>query len=114
MTSVEAVLLRLYLNSDDRFQHKPLYAAVVAKARSLGLAGASVFNAELGFGSHRVVHDSLSEYAFVGVPVILEIVDAPERIDALLLALTDIVGEGLASVCAVTSVQVFRDEHTEE
>jgi len=47
------------MNADDRFQRKPLYEAVVIKARELGLAGASVFPTEMGIGCHRVVHDGL-------------------------------------------------------
>src|SRR5689334_19326808 len=94
MNPGEASLLRLYLNNDDRYRHKPVYEAVVTTAREMGLAGASVFTAEIGFGCHRVVHDNLSEYTFVGAPVVVEVVDTADRIGALLAELKAIVGEG--------------------
>jgi PII-like signaling protein len=96
--ATDASILRLYLNADDRRGGRPLYRTVVERARSLGLAGASVFPAELGFGAHRRVHDAASDYAFVSVPVVIEVVDAPGRIAALLDELGPMVGEGLAVV----------------
>jgi uncharacterized protein len=97
----EASLLRLYINADERAQGKPLYEAVVLKAREMGSAGASVFRAEVGYGSHRVVHDAMSEYTFVEAPLVVEVVDTPERIAALLDELKTLVGEGLATVSPV-------------
>src|SRR5262249_15454689 len=104
----EACLLRLYMNADDRFQRRPLYEAVVTKARELGLAGASVCTAEMGYGYHRVVHDAMSEYSFVGSPVVAEVVDSPERIRALLAELRAMVVEGLVTV---SPVRVARYDH---
>lgn len=114
MTPGQASLLRLYMNADDRFGGKPLYEAVVAKARELGLAGASVFAGELGYGTHRVIHDSMSEYSFVASPVVVEEVDAPERIEPLLAELKVMVGEGLATVSTMSPVHVARYVHTSE
>lgn len=110
----EASLLRLYLNNDDRYQGRPLYDAVVTKARAMGLAGASVFTAELGFGRHRVLHDNMSEYTFVGAPVVVEVVDAPERVEALLSEFKEMVGEGLVTVSTVSPVRVARYVHPSE
>jgi PII-like signaling protein len=111
MNPGEASLLRLYLNADDRLGSGPLYEAVVAKAREMGLAGASVFTGEMGYGSHRVVHDSMSEYSFVASPVVVEVVDVPERIEALLVELKVMVGEGLATVSTMSRVHVARYVH---
>jgi PII-like signaling protein len=99
--SGEASLLRLYMNADDRFQGKPLYEAVVTKAREMGLAGASVFSAEMGYGCHRVVHDTMSEYTFIGAPLVVEVVDSEERIKNLLAEFRAMVGEGLVTVSTV-------------
>jgi PII-like signaling protein len=109
-----ASLLRLYMNADDRFERKPLYEAVVLKARELGLAGASVFSAEIGYGSHRVVHDAMSEYTFTGAPVVVEVVDSEEPIKALLAEFTAMVGEGLVTVSTVSPVHVARYVHPNE
>jgi PII-like signaling protein len=109
--SGEASLLRLYVNADDRFQGKPLYEAVVTKARAMGLAGASVFPAEMGYGCHRVLHDAMSEYSFIGAPLVVEVVDFPGRITDLLAEFKAMVGEGLVTV---SPVQVTRYVHPSE
>jgi PII-like signaling protein len=111
MNPGEARLLRLYLNNDDRFGGRPLYEAVVAKARAMGLAGASVFTAEMGYGTHRVVHDAQSEYTFMGAPIVVEVVDVAERIEALLAEFRAMVGEGVATVSTVSPVEVARYVH---
>jgi PII-like signaling protein len=114
MNPGEASLLRLYMNADDRFGGKPLYEGVVMKARELGLAGASVFSAEMGYGAHRLIHDAMSEYSFVGSPVVVEVVDVPERIEALLGELKVMVGEGLATVNTMSPVHVACYVHPNE
>lgn len=114
MNPGEARLLRLYMNADDRSSGKPLYEAVVTKAREMGLAGASVFTAEMGFGAHHVIHDAMSEYSFVAAPVVVEVVDVEERITALLAELKAMVGEGLAAVNTVSPVHVARYVHSGE
>jgi PII-like signaling protein len=107
----EASLLRLYMNADDRFRGKPLYEAVVMRAREMGLAGASVFEAEMGYGCHRHVHDAMSEYTFIGAPLVVEIVDSQERIQGLLSELKAMVGEGLVTVSTINSVEVTHYIH---
>lgn len=114
MNPGEASLLRLYMNADDRFQGKPLYEAVVTKAREMGLAGASVFTAEMGYGCHRVVHDAMSEYTFIGAPLVVEVIDSHERIKDLLSEFTAMVGEGLATVSTLSPVHVTRYVHPAE
>jgi PII-like signaling protein len=111
MDGGEARLLRLYMNADDRTGRKPLYEAVVLKAREMGLAGASVFAEEVGYGSHRVVHDAMSEYTCVGAPLVVEVVDTEERIRALLAECASMFGDGLVTVSTVSPVQVARYVH---
>jgi PII-like signaling protein len=109
MNPGEARLLRLYLNNNDRFQGKPLHEAVVHKARELGLAGASVFTAEVGYGTHHYIHDNLSEYTFVGAPIVVEVVDSEDSIQQLLMEFHEMVGEGLVTVSAVRIVNYAHD-----
>lgn len=113
MIPADATLLRLYVNSDDRFGGEPLYQAVVMKARTMGLAGASVFPVEMGYGRRRRIHDRMSEYLFVGIPVVVEIVDAPARIDALLAELRTMVRDGLATTRPVRVVHNAPGSHAE-
>jgi PII-like signaling protein len=105
----KASLLQLHINADDRFQGKPLYEAVVTKARAMGLAGASVFLAEMGYGTNQRIHDVMSEYSFVGQPVVVELIDSPERIDNLLAELRMMVREGLVTIRSVSHIGVPPD-----
>lgn len=101
MLQSEAILLRLYVNSSDRWHGKPLYQQVVEKARSMGLAGASVFRVELSYGAHGRLNDERSDYASADIPVVIEIVDAPGKAEGLLAELGSMVVEGLATLRSV-------------
>jgi PII-like signaling protein len=110
MIPSDSRLLRVYVDAHNRRQGRPVYEAIVAKARSSGLAGASVFPAEMGYGSHRWIHDAASEYGFIGLPVVIEIVDAPERIDALLAELGPMIAGVVATVQPVRVIRYARAE----
>jgi PII-like signaling protein len=105
MIPPDACLLRIYLNADESWHGKPLYQAVVEVARTLQLAGASVFLVELSYGAHYRLHDAMSEYTSFEIPVVVEIVDGSERIEHLLHELESMVGEGLV---AIRPVRVYR------
>jgi PII-like signaling protein len=97
----DAILLTLYINASDRGRGRPLHEEIVATARAMGLAGASVFPADLGYGVHRRLRDARSEYASFDLPVMIEIVDVPVRIEALRTELGMIIREGLAILSPV-------------
>lgn len=105
MIPPEASLLRIYLNASDRWHHKPLYQAVVETARALDLAGASVFGVELSYGANRRLRDARSEYTSFDVPVVVEVVDAPDRVEALVAEVGAMVHEGLVTVSPVRVVR---------
>ena len=98
MIPEDAELLRLYVNAGKLWQGKPLYQAVVEEARAMGLAGASVFLTDLAYGVKRQLRDAKSEYLFVDIPVAIEVVDAPEKIEVLLERLRPMVVGGFATV----------------
>jgi PII-like signaling protein len=98
MIPPEASLLRVYSKAIEKWHGVPLYRAIVEEARRRHLAGASVFPVELGYGSHRQLHDMASEYAFFDIPVVVEIVDAAERVAGLVAELETMVSEGLLTV----------------
>ena len=110
----EASLLRLYMNADDHFHGKPLYECGGREGPGDGPGRGSVFPAELGYGLHRVVHDAMSEYSFIGAPLVIEVVDSEERIKDLLTEFKAMVGEGLVTVSTVSPVEVARDVHPSE
>ena len=84
MIPSDARLIRFRVVPSQRWRGKPLYREIVESARRLGLAGASVFGVEFSLGSDGVIHDAQSDYSAAEVPVIVEIVEAPDRIDDLL------------------------------
>ncbi len=107
----EASLLRFYSNANETFERVPLYRAVVETARRGKLAGASVFPVELGYGVHRHVHDIASEYSSFEIPIVVELVDAAERVASLVAELETMVGEGLI---VISSALVLRYTHAAE
>ena len=73
-------LLRIYLDESDRFGHKPLYEGIVLKARELGLAGATVYRSPMGFGKTSVIKTSKILNLSTDLPMVIDIVDVPEKI----------------------------------
>ena len=94
----EAVLLRIFLGEDDRFQHQPLYEAIVLKAREQQLAGATVLRGPMGFGQSSRLHTAKILRLSENLPVIVEIVDSKEKIDAFLPLLDPMMGSGLVTM----------------
>jgi PII-like signaling protein len=92
------VLLRVFIGESDKFQHKPLYEAIVQKTRELGLAGASVFRGSEGFGAHSVVHKTALLEMSYDLPVVIEIVDTEEKIKLLLPHFETMVQEGMITM----------------
>ena len=76
-------LLRIYLDESDRFNHKPLYEAIVLKARELGLAGATVFRSPMGFGQTSVLKTSKIVNLSTDLPMVIDIVDSQEKLETL-------------------------------
>ncbi len=106
-----ASLLGLYSKTNETFHGVPLYRAVVEAARRSRLAGASVFPVELGYGAHRQIHDIASEYSSFDIPILVEIIDAAERVRALAGELETLVSEGLV---VIGSVHVHSYTHAAE
>jgi PII-like signaling protein len=101
----DAVLLRIFLGEDDKFDHLPLYEAIVLKAREMHLAGATVLRGGMGFGHSSRIHTTKILRLSQDLPIIIEIVDAKEKIDALLPVLDKMMGSGLVTL---EKVQVLR------
>jgi PII-like signaling protein len=113
MIPPEAVLLSVYLNASHRWRGRPTYRAAVESARAMDAAGASVFLVDLSFGAHHRIRDAKSEYAFVDVPVVVEVVDGPQRVDSLAAELAEMVADGLITMEPVRVVRyAYHDEST--
>ncbi len=94
----QAVLLRIFIGEADRYQGRPLYEAIVVKARELGLAGATVLRGPMGFGHSSRLHTSKILRLSADPPLVIEIVDRQERIDAFLPELDRMMGSGLVTL----------------
>ncbi len=94
----EALLLRIFMGEDDRQKHLPLYEAIVLKAREMHLAGATVFRGLLGFGRSSRMHRANILRLSADLPIVIEIVDTQEKIDAFLPHLEPMMGGGLVTL----------------
>ena len=80
----EGKLLRIFIGEADHWHGKPLYEAIVVEARKRGLAGATVIKGFMGFGAHSRMHTAKLLELSQDLPIIIEIVDAPEKIEAFM------------------------------
>jgi PII-like signaling protein len=94
----KALLLRIYIGESDRFDHHPLYEAIVLKAREQGLAGATVLRGPMGYGHSSRLHTAKVLRLSEDLPMIVEIIDREEKITAFLPLLDDMVEGGLISL----------------
>src|ERR1700685_4025358 len=94
----KGVLLRVFAGESDRFENKRLDDAIVAKARELGLAGATVLRGTEGYGAHSVVHRTSLLEMSTDLPLVIEIVDTEENVKRLLPHLENMVQEGMITM----------------
>ncbi|HLX33591.1 MAG TPA: DUF190 domain-containing protein [Gaiellaceae bacterium] len=94
----EGKLLRLFIGESDTWHGKPLYQAIVERVRAEGLAGATVLRGIEGFGADSHLHTSRILRLSEDLPVVIEIVDTPERIDHVVPILDEMVGEGMLTL----------------
>jgi len=106
-----ALLLRVFIGEDDRFDGKPLYEAIVLKAREQGLAGATVLRGPMGFGHSSRLHTAKILRLSEDLPVVVEIVDKEENITAFLPVLDRMVAGGLISLEEVRILRYGSDQN---
>jgi len=101
----DATLLRIYLGESDRHEGRPLHEAIVLEARALHLAGATVLRGPMGFGHSSRLHTAKILRLSEDLPIVIEIVDTPDKVNAFLPVLEDMIGSGLVTL---EKVQVLR------
>jgi PII-like signaling protein len=94
----EAELLRIFVGESDKCDGRPLYEVIVGSARERGMAGATVLRGVLGFGAHSRIHTAKILRLSEDLPVVIEIVDKPERIAEFLPVLDEMIDEGLITL----------------
>lgn len=107
----KAKALSICIGESDHWHGKPLYAAIVERARELGLAGATVTRGVMGFGANSTIHTTAILRLSEELPIVIQIFDLPERIDLLLAELDTMVDEGLV---VTWDVNVERYMHSKE
>ncbi|MCS7089833.1 MAG: DUF190 domain-containing protein [Verrucomicrobiota bacterium] len=93
----EAVLLRIFIGESDRWEHQPLYEAIVLKARQMHLAGATVLRGPMGFGKSSRLHTAKILRLSMDLPVVIEIVDEETKIQSFLPVLHRMMQGGLVT-----------------
>jgi PII-like signaling protein len=105
----EAKLLRIFVGESDKYKGRPLYEAIVEEARHRGLAGATVLRGPLGYGASSRIHTAKILRLSEDLPMVIEIVDEEDKINAFLPDLDEMIGEGLVTLEKV-EVIVYRHQ----
>lgn len=103
----ERTLMRIHVGEADRFEGKLLYEAIVDTLRRHHLAGATVTQCMMGFGTRRAIHSWATEMASLDMPVVIECVDDEARIRDVLPALDQMIGGGLITL-ERAAVRIYR------
>lgn len=104
----EALMLRIFVGELDRHDGRPLYEALVMKARELNLAGATVLRGILGYGASTRIHSTKILDLSEDLPLVVEIVDTEEKIQTILPFIDETVKEGLVTL---EKMRIFRYRH---
>jgi PII-like signaling protein len=106
------VLLRIFIGESDKDPagEHPLYEAIVRRAREAQLAGATVLRGPMGFGRHSRMHTAKLLELSTDLPIVIEIVDAEDKVDAFLPTVDELVTEGLVTLEAVRIVRYVSPE----
>lgn len=100
-------LLRLFFGEGDRHEGHPLYEWIVRRARAEGLAGATVLRGMTGFGASSRIHTARIERLSLDLPIVVEIVNTREKVEAFLSAVEPVIKDGLATLEKV-DVRIYR------
>ena len=103
--------LRIYIGENDRHGTKPLYRAIVEKAKEMGLAGATVLRGIAGFGPHSVYHTEKILRLSRDLPVLVEIIDSKEKIEEFVGAIEPMIESGLITL---ERIRVIKYTHKHE
>jgi len=110
----EAMLLRIFIGESDRWHHKPLYEAIVLKAREMQMAGATVLRGPMGFGKSSRLNTAKILRLSMDLPLVIEIVDAEEKLNSFLPVLDEMMTRGLVTLEKVRVIDYRGTEPPEE
>lgn len=105
----DATLLRIFIGESDKWEHKPLYEAIVLKAREVHLAGATVLRGPMGFGKSSRLHTAKILRLSMDLPLVIELVDSEQKIQAFLPVLDQMMRGGLVTLEKVRVIDYRAD-----
>ena len=108
----QALLLRIFTGENDKFDGRPLYEAIVKKAREMHLAGATVLRGPMGFGKSSLIHTDKILRLSMDWPLVIEIVNSEERINEFLPVLDGMMDSGLVTLEKLQVLQYGSDKTT--
>lgn len=111
--SRDGKLLRIFIGENDKYEKQPLFEWIVKKARAEGLAGATVLRGLEGYGAHSRLHTAKIVRLSSDLPIVIEIIDSEEKIEAFLPLIDEAIGEGLATIEKV-EVRFYRGGGAED
>ena len=94
----DALLLRIFIGESDRYHHRPLYEAIVVKAREMHMAGATVLRGPMGFGASSRIHTAKIIQLSMDLPIVIETVDTEEKLNSFLPVLDEMMSGGLITL----------------
>jgi uncharacterized protein len=106
----EKVLMRIFIGELDRYEHKPLYEALVEVFRKEGFAGATVLRGISGFGAHSVYHTQKLLDLSANLPLVIEVVDTEERINEIMPHIDKMMGGGMITLDKTTVIRYCHNE----
>ena len=108
-----ALLLRIFIGESDRYHHRPLYEAIVLKARETHMAGATVLRGPMGFGASSRIHTAKIIQLSMDLPIVIEIVDTEEKLKGFLPILDEMMSGGLITLekARVIRYRAAKDRH---
>lgn len=109
----DALLLRIFIGESDRYHHRPLYEAIVLKAREMHMAGATVLRGPMGFGASSQIHTAKIIQLSMDLPIVIEIVDTEEKLNSFLPVLDEMMSGGLITLekARVIRYRAAKDRH---
>lgn len=108
----EKVLMRIFIGESDKVGHKPLYEALVELLRTEGFAGATVIRGIAGFGAHSVYHTDKILRLSIDLPIIVEVVDSQEKLDAIMPKIDEMMSGG--GMITIEKTTVIKYSHRNE
>lgn len=101
----EQVLMRIFIGEGDRFEHKPLYEALVELFSKESFAGVTVLRGICGFGAHRVFHSQKLLDLSAELPLVVEVIDTQEKINAIMPYIDEMMTGGMITLEKATVIR---------